>query len=280
MQREKRNSGQKEITQSEQKEIQLGIFENVHGFCCKHGLRYFMADGTLLGAVRHKGYIPWDDDIDIVMPRADYQRFIEICAREPIADNLSVASINNRPDCIYPFVKVYRNDTVVIEHTSTTCETGVWLDIFPLDNMSDDYDEAVRLFNRIKRLRTIKDAELWASNKAVPCWKRVILIAYGSILRTVFPLNRVLSKIEKRAKSFASDKMSKYVCVVVLGVYGLSEIMESSAYDDVVMLEFEGQQRYAPKDWDYVLKQLYNEYMVLPPLEKRITHHDYICYWK
>jgi len=273
-------SNKKEISIEEQKEIQKGIFESVHNYCKKHGLRYFMTGGTLLGAVRHKGYIPWDDDIDIIMPRSDYQRFIELCEKEPISDNLSIASVYNNKDCIYPFIKVYRNDTVVIEHMSKVFKTGVWLDIFPLDNMSNNYDDAVKLFNEIKRLRIIKEAELWGSNNIVSWWKRIILVSYGKVLRTFYPLRHLLMKMEKKARRYESKNMSKYVCVVVMGIYGLSDIMVSSAYEDEVLLEFEGKLRCAPKDWDYVLKQLFKDYMTLPPVEKRITHHNYICYWK
>lgn len=274
------NYRQREITLEEQKQLQLGIFECVHNYCIKHNLRYFMTGGTLLGAVRHKGYIPWDDDVDIIMPRADYMRFIELCEEEPLADNLSVTSIYNDKRCIFPFLKVYRKDTVVVEKVSTEFKTGVWLDVFPLDNMSDDLDKATRLFNEIKHLRTIKDAELWASNNSIAWWKRILLVSYGKILRTIYPLNHLLKMMEKNARRYESDTMTRYVCVVVMGSYGLPEIMESTAYSNMVMLPFEDQERSAPNGWDYVLSRFFGNYMELPPEDKRVSHHSYVVYWK
>ena len=177
-------------------------------------------------------------------------------------------------------MKVYRKDTVVVEKVSTEFKTGVWLDVFPLDNMSDDLDKATRLFNEIKHLRTIKDAELWASNNSIAWWKRILLVSYGKILRTIYPLNHLLKMMEKNARRYESDTMTRYVCVVVMGSYGLPEIMESTAYSNMVMLPFEGQERSAPNGWDYVLSRFFGNYMELPPEDKRVSHHSYVVYWK
>lgn len=270
----------KEITLSEQKELQLGLLESVHNFCEKYNLKYVLTYGTLIGAVRHKGFIPWDDDIDIAMPRSDYQKFIELSKINPIDKNISVVSIQTDKRCVYPFMKVYRNDTEVRENISSSFTTGVWIDVFPLDNMSDNLVVATNLFNKVKRLRKIKEAELWVRNDQVSLWKGILLVLYGYLLRLFLPLKYLIPSIEKKARLFESNTLTRYVCVVVLGTYGISEIMESTAFSQRCTLPFEGKQRYVPKDWDYVLTKLYGDYMQLPPEEKRISHHGYTAYWK
>lgn len=270
----------REITLEELKGIQLELLDSVHNFCEKYGLTYYLAYGTLIGAVRHKGFIPWDDDIDIIMPRNDYQRFIELAKKNPIASNISFSSIQNDDKCIYPFLKVFRKDTEVRENISVNYVLGVGMDIFPLDNMSNDLNKAQKLFNDVKKLRKIKEAEFWVSNSMLPLWKRWILICYGKVLKIFFPFNRLNISIDRKARRYESETMSKYVCVVVLGTYGLSEIMESSAFSKRETMWFEGRERFVPKGWDYILTRMYGDYMQLPPEEKRKSHHSFSAYWK
>ena len=113
-----------------------------------------------------------------------------------------------------------------------------------------------------------------------PWWKSIILVLCGKMLKVIFPLKRIILNIEKKARRYESESLSKYVGVPVLGTYGLTEIMESSAYFGSSTLFFENKERSVPKNWDYVLTRLYGNYMQLPPLEKRISHHGYNAYWK
>ena len=123
-----------EIPLEELKSRQLEILTRIDKFCTEHNIQYSLAFGTLLGAIRHKGYIPWDDDIDIMMLRSDYNRFISLFYDE----QLRVLSIENESRYILPFAKVVDNNSILIEQSTMELPLGIYVDIFPVDNIPDD----------------------------------------------------------------------------------------------------------------------------------------------
>ena len=123
----------KELSLEEKKKILVSILSEVHNFCDENNLKYFLPGGTLIGAVRHKGFIPWDDDIDIYMPRNDYEKFL--CEFNKESERYQVISL--KTDGYYlPFGKVIDTKTVLIENVDSDYKMGIYLDIFPLDNLS------------------------------------------------------------------------------------------------------------------------------------------------
>jgi len=143
---------------NELRQIQMGILDHVHQFCEAHGLRYFLSSGTLIGAVRHQGYIPWDDDIDIYMPREDYEQFLQSYHD----DNGVYRAINPTTEShyYYTFAKVVDQRTRMVETETQGYEIGVYMDIFPVDYVSDDPQERERVFIR---------SAVAKSRRAIPC---------------------------------------------------------------------------------------------------------------
>ena len=146
----------------ELRQIQMGILDDVHRFCEAHGLRYFLSSGTLIGAVRHKGYIPWDDDIDIYMPRKDYEEFLQTYT----SDSGHYRAINPQTEqhYYYTFAKVVDSRTRMVEKETEGYEIGVYMDSFPVDFVTDDLQERERIFKKKKLLYKIRRCKISNSN--------------------------------------------------------------------------------------------------------------------
>lgn len=269
----------KEISLEEIKRIQLEMMSRLHSFCEKNGLTYFLTGGTLLGAIRHKGYIPWDDDIDILMPRYDYQVLMDTFNSKVGDENLQVVDIYKDDKYLMPYGKLIRLDTVVKENVASDYISGVWIDIFPLDNMSDEYRTAAALFKNVRKYRNILSVKNIVYDTKRSFGKNVIL-ELGKVLTIPYSRSKVIKKIDSLSRKYENDKMSKYVCVVSVGTYGIKEIVESSNYLDRIDVEFENCVFKAPSGYDKILTHLYGDYMQLPPEEKRVTHHAFQAYWK
>jgi lipopolysaccharide cholinephosphotransferase len=266
---------QKSISISEMREIQMDILKRVDELCQAHHLRYCLCGGTLLGAIRHKGYIPWDDDIDISMPRSDYMKFIEL-APGFFGLNYTVSSPYNNDSHVYTFTKVYDNRTVLVEPGYPP--TGVYIDIFPMDGLPDEIGKSNRIFTKIKILNTLLNAAIQSRSITNTPWITFIKSIFHVFCKPI-GTKRFLRLIDKIASQYDFET-SNFVAVSVVSCYGKRERCHKQAFSSFVKASFENVNFNIPIGYDEYLSNLYDDYMKLPPDEKRVTHHTYKVYWK
>ena len=274
------SSNKENLTVQQLKQIQLNILLEVAAFCDKNNIKYFLTAGTLIGALRHKGFIPWDDDIDLVMLRPDYERFIAEFNTRPMANTFKVVSPqnNNYP---YAYAKVMDTSTVFIENSALFKQfpMGVNIDLFPLDFLTDNYASAQTLLRQVYRYNRLLGIKSISLDKQRSWYKQTCLILLKGILKP-FTINWLTQRINKLAQKYVSQTTSKYVGQIVLEAKGEREIVERAWFDSCVPVPFEGHSFAAPVGYDQYLKRLFGDYMQLPPKEKQISHHYFKAYYK
>ena len=258
----------RKIELEEMKRIQLEILDEVDQFCRAQGLRYSLCGGTLLGAVRHKGYIPWDDDIDIMMPRDDYEQFI----RSYKSDKNIVIDLREVPTTVELCVKVSRKGTLMTDKLLGRSLWGINIDIFPIDGIPADYqalsDEILHLRNRLGQIcpfyKVVHTGKiLWFIKY---CIKRIIYFYPGSFLSLKERINQLASQYNLDAMPLGA---------AVFGSYGKREVIPSDTFIHFTDICFEGKNYMAIQDYHTYLHALYGEYMKLPPEKDRVSHHLY-----
>lgn len=244
--------------------VELDILREIKRICEKHHLRYFLIGGTLLGAVRHKGFIPWDDDADIGMPRRDYDRFIEVCQTE-LDSRYFLDCYQSVELCWTPMAKVRRKNTRYREFQYSNIEEqvdGIWVDVFPLDESNGP-----TFLSRVKYL-TVKYCRT-----AILC-KEVKDYQMRHRFLTVF-VKPIPANVFRRFQTWTAtigNRTVKSCWVNWGGRWGTREIIKKEVWEPSVQLEFEGERFMAPGNWDDFLKQIYGDYMTLPPVEERTNH--------
>lgn len=260
------------ITAEKLKRIQVEILDAVAQFCDANGICYWLDSGTLLGAIRHKGYIPWDDDIDLGMLRADYDRFLSCFNKSN--DRYRVVSIELDPKFGFSFAKVCDTATVLYEPNENGRKLSVNIDIFVYDNAPDDDRQLKKMYDKRDRLRRIYDYKYdpidW--NEKL---KSVLRLGRRIVFRTFFPQNTIRLMAEN-SKKYADCETE---CVGDFTAY-TRMVCSKRVFDSFIEVEFEGKLYKAPVGYDEWLRSFYGDYMQLPPEEERVTHHSFVAYQK
>lgn len=252
--------------------VMVDILKCVHELCEKHGLRYFLDAGTLIGAVRHKGFIPWDDDVDIGMLREDYNRFLEIAKKElPKHLFLQTFETDEYYD-VYPCpCKVRCNNTLLFEkdakNENNKMHNGIYIDVFPYDSLPKS-----KLMYKIQRTISYNILKSFKRIRDIPdklSFKNKITFTFYRLVVKMFPNKRRLKLFEFLIKW--NNPKSEYMGYGV-DTYWSEYIYKKSDYFDLDKLEFEGQSFYCPKNYDTILTQLYGDYMTMPKEEDRVWH--------
>jgi lipopolysaccharide cholinephosphotransferase len=264
------------INVNQLKSIQLRIMDFFHNWCQENGITYFITAGTLIGALRHKGFIPWDDDIDVVMLRTDYERMLSLF---PKSGRYQLYSIETDTSCIFPYAKIYDSETVMIEgDEKEPSYIGVNIDIFPLDNATNDYQDAVTMKKSLHFISNILGVKLL--DRANRGFVKNVTVALLRFLAGFFSYSWLVKRIINKSKKYINNNDSRYIVNAVIYAKGEREILEREWFKESIDLEFEGRKYKAPIGADQYMRRLFGDYMQLPPADKRVSHHRFKAYYK
>lgn len=247
----------------------LTIMDEFDRICNKYNLTYFLAGGSLLGAVRHKGFIPWDDDLDVTMPREDFDKLIKYCYKD-LKDSFYLDFYTNNKNYFKPYAKLKKQGTIFIESNSINVKEKqeIWIDIFPLDYTEDDLLLEKQKFWKDK-IHHIVLTKVNAKVELCYIKKLFVKIAFS------FISNNRLCKIQQNIMKIQNNKTDRKYYVNLGSQYGIikqKHLIEN--YYPIQTMKFENKIYNVPNDYNYVLKMIYGEnYMQIPPEEKRCTHY-------
>ena len=268
----KKREGYRKLDETEIKELELGVMDYIHRLCQKENINYSLAYGTLLGAVRHKGYIPWDDDIDISLTREEYDKLYQAVLRDndPI---YKVASWENDSRYPYPFYRVYDARTVYENnYIENDIELGICVDVFPFDYYADVNKEMVKL-DTYRRLSVYTLYGIHSKNAGLKNVVRYLLVLVFRLTR-VRSWNKKMNVLSMQAKDNDSiDYLMENKKVSTKFAKGL--------LDQVMDSPFEDRTYKIPTSYQTILTAIYgDDFMEIPPVEKRVKHDDFLAYIK
>ena len=272
----------KELSIKEVQSISLEILKVIADICEKLQLRYFLIYGTLIGAVRHKGYIPWDDDVDIMMPRPDYDKLLEyLYANISEYPNLKVFNHDVCADYPYMITRISDDRYEIIMDNEKPYGIGIFIDIYPFDGLGNTKEEALKYGLKGDRLSSL----CYQATRNKMKMETTVSLFRKIIKMPVFLFSKLCgkdtfqNKLDKLARVKSYDQ-SEYVGCVVWLSGGEKDIFPRKWFDEYIMTSYENYTFRIPKQYDEILKHVYGDYMTLPPEKDRIGHHFYKVYKK
>ena len=266
-----------EIDLDSLKKIQIKILNYVTEFCEKNSINYWLDSGTLLGAIRHKGYIPWDDDIDIGMLRKDYDKFTELFGKEN--GNYEFVCYENTPDFYLPHGKVCDTSTILYEPDENGYKLAVNIDIFVYDNAPDDDKELKKMFDRRDYLRKIYNIKMRKISFKKDFLKNVVRFIRKATYYIFCPgmkhADGAIKEMIKNSKKYADENTTRVGNFTAFSRTSCNK----RVFDSFINVTFEGREYKAPVGYDEWLRSFYGNYMELPPVEKRVSHHSFKAYF-
>lgn len=264
----------KKLSQNEIRQIEFELLKKFDTFCKENSIHYFLSNGTLLGAIKYKGFIPWDDDIDVLVPRVDYEKLLSLYRDDK---RYKLFAFEKDSKYRFPFAKLCDLDTQKEEkNTDNGVKLGVDIDIFPLDAWENDLKLAHREVRRInKKMFYLGLTKLcWADseNQVKRAVKRVAMIFF-KIIGSKYFIKSIIKDCIKDEK-----KDSPYLGCKSWCIYGKREIIPANVFAENIEVEFEGKLFPAPIGYDAYLRSIYGDYEKDPPLEKQKTHHSFEAY--
>ena len=254
------------------KEKLLGLLVYFDEVCEKNHLRYYAIGGTFLGAIRHKGFIPWDNDIDVAMPRVDYDKVVEIISNRN--DGFVIETPQSQAkDYLYSVAKLYDTTTTLIENLKVETVRGVYLDIFPIDGIGNSMEEVSKNYKRINFLNNIFAVRTCAIRPQRAWWKNLAIHLANVVPERVFSTKKLLVKLDNLCRKHDFEK-SEYVGVL-LTQYGTKYIMPRPLFDKRRRYQFENLTIYGVEDYEAYLSLLFGDWKKLPPKEQQVEGHDY-----
>lgn len=267
----------KKINIVEQKKIMVEILAYFDKVCRQNNINYSLIGGSLIGAIRHQGIIPWDDDIDVILSRDNYLKIIEILEKDDDA-RFKILTKNNTKDYFFPFPKLVDKRTYVVEHQNLEqiSEYGIYIDIFSYNFMPNSQKERTKAVKKIKLYNSMMSRKKLNFKKEGI--KQNFLRFNKNMISKVIGYDSIYKKLEKIYNKYSKNK-SDYV-VSNWPIYDISkEIQKSNSIAEYINVSFENIQVMIFKNYDEILKTTFGDYMQLPPEDKRKSH-GLEAYWR
>ncbi len=282
----------REILMEEQKQLALAILKSIADFCEQKKLRYYLAYGTMLGAIRHKGFIPWDDDIDIMMPREDYNKFL--ADYNGYNEFYRVCSIEKDDSYPYTMAKVFDQRTRLRDFTlwKQYSYGGVFVDIFPIDGLPLKAEEQDKLFNHQQFLNLLVHGSSMKytfshhyvdskdSCAKIKALSRTVLKFAAITLMHPLSTEKLVKKVNKDAAKYPFGTSTNVSVLIDCASGNKREILPREIFENPRLYQFEQYQFKGIANYDFYLTHLFHNYMEMPPVDRRLPHHNFKVYWR
>ena len=261
----------RKVSFEESRKIQLDILRDIDRTCREHGIKYSLSMGTLIGAIRHKGFIPWDDDIDLMMTRGEFEKFLLA-----YSGKYHVIDISTNKNWWDSYTRIADDKTLcVFEDNQYTVKHGIWVSIIPIDNIPDEDDKWQSMREKIIRIYRLCKLYAIKWNKNISFMRNCAKMILKFFMKPI-PVSFWARKAKKILTSCADVKTKRKTRMI----FWCKDVsFSSNIFDNYIDIPFEDATVMSIADYDSLLRSLYGDYMKLPPKEEQVPGHDYDAYW-